>query len=86
MHNISENSPPTTVLLGTKDRLIPVATAKKFKRMMEDAGVRSDLHLYEGQPHGFFNKARFYETLLEADKFLTSLGYLKGEPTLKREG
>ena len=85
MHNISSKSPPTTVFLGTKDRLIPVATAENFKKLMEDAGVRCDLHLYEEQPHGFFNKARFYETLLETDKFLSSLGYLKGEPTLKRQ-
>ncbi len=43
---------------------------------MEENGVCSDLHLYEGQPHAFFNKARYTETLLEADRFLTSLGYL----------
>jgi dienelactone hydrolase len=52
---------------------------------MEKAGVRSDLHVYEGQPHGFFNSAKYYETLLETDKFLASLGYLKGAPMLKRE-
>ena len=44
---------------------------------MEKAGVRSDLHIYKGQKHGFFNKARYKETLQEADEFLVSLGYLK---------
>jgi acetyl esterase len=84
INNIDAKSPPTVVFLGTKDKLIPVATANNFKALMEKAGVRSDLHLYKDQPHGFFNKAKYFETLLEADKFLTSLGYLKGEPTLKK--
>ena len=52
---------------------------------MEAVGSRSDLHLYEGQKHSFFNSIKYFETLLETDKFLTSLGYLNGEPTLQRE-
>ncbi len=85
MHNITKSTPPTIVFLGTKDTLIPVATAQDYKARMEKVGVRCDLYLYKDQPHGFFNKARYYETVLEADKFLTSLGYLKGKPTLKKE-
>ena len=46
-------------------------------------GARCDLHLYQGQSHGFFNKGKYTETVIEADKFLVSLGYLKGEPTLR---
>jgi len=83
MHNISKTTPPTIVFLGTNDNLIPVATAKEYQKLMKVVGVRSDLHLYDGQPHGFFNKAKFKETVIEADKFLASLGFLKGEPTLK---
>jgi acetyl esterase len=82
MHNIDRDTPPTIVFLGTKDKLIPVATAEDYKKRMEAAGVRCDLHLYDDQPHGFFNKAKYTETVLEADKFLNSLGYLQGEPTL----
>jgi acetyl esterase/lipase len=85
MNNISKETPPTIVFLGDSDKLIPVATAEKYKALMEKAGVRSDLHIYKDQPHGFFNNAKYYETLLEADKFLTSLGYLEGEPTLKKD-
>ena len=82
MENIDASTPPTTVFLGTKDNLIPVATANRYQKLMQDAGVRCDLHLYEDEKHGFFNKEKFTETLIEADKFLTSLGYLNGEPTL----
>jgi len=83
LHNISEKTPPTIVFLGTEDALVPVETARKYKRLMEEHDRRCDLHLYEGQPHGFFNQAKYYETLLAADKFLISLGYLTGEPTLQ---
>jgi acetyl esterase/lipase len=89
MHNIDENTPPTIVFLGTKDKLIPVSTAETYKDLMEKSGRRCDLHLYEGQPHAFFNyrngkNTYYYQTVIEADKFLASLGYLGGEPTLKQ--
>ncbi|MCP5535959.1 MAG: alpha/beta hydrolase fold domain-containing protein [Akkermansiaceae bacterium] len=83
MHNLSKATPPTIVFLGTKDELIPVATAKEYQKRMKALGIRSDLHLYEGQPHGFFNKQKYQETVIETDKFLKELGFLKGEPTLK---
>jgi acetyl esterase/lipase len=85
MHNIDKKSPPTVFFLGTKDRLIPVATGEKFRDLMQQEGVRCDLHLYEDQAHGFFNSKRFTETLIETDRFLSSLGYLKGEPTLQNK-
>ena len=42
----------------------------------------------EGRNHGFFNFGRgegqdFKTTLYVAEVFLASLGYLRGEPTLK---
>jgi len=86
MHNLSENTPPTIVFLGTEDNLIPVATAENHKEIMNSNGVRSDLHLYEGQAHGFFNfknQEYYIKTVIEADKFLALLGYLQGEPTIK---
>ncbi len=84
MHHIGKDTPPTVVFLGTRDHLIPVATAEKYRRLMEENGRRCDLHLYEDQKHGFFNQANrqyYLKTLLETDRFLMSLGYLEGEPT-----
>jgi acetyl esterase len=80
MHNISETTPPTIVFLGTNDKLIPVDTAKEYKRRMENNGSRCDLHLYTGQPHGFFNyknREYFTKTVEEMDAFLVSLDFLK---------
>jgi len=88
IHNISQDAPPTIVFLGTKDKLIPVKTAKEYKRLMEEKGCRCDLHLYEEQPHGFFNytKKKYYtKTVIEMDRFLASLRYLEGEPILQNK-
>ena len=84
-HNIKAGSPPTIVFLGTRDKLIPVATAKAYEIKMRQSGSRCDTHLYEGQQHGFFNKGRsgdkyYHATVLEMDRFLISLGWLEGEP------
>jgi acetyl esterase len=44
----------------------------------------SQAFLTDGVGHGFFNKSPWKEkTLLRADEFLESLGYLKGKPTIK---
>ena len=82
MHNIKKDTPPTIVFLGTKESLIPVATAKEYKQRMEAVGRRCDLHLYEGQPHGFFNygKQKYYlDTVDKMDTFLVSLNYIKAK-------
>jgi hypothetical protein len=43
-----------------------------------------ELQLTPGQDHGFFNKDPWQTTtLIAADHFLTRLGLLNGEPTLK---
>jgi len=89
-HNITKDDPPAIIFLGTKDKLIPVGVVERFKANMGKAGVRCEARFYEGQGHGFFNPGRggtdefYYQTLLETDRFLASLGWLKGEPTLKR--
>jgi acetyl esterase/lipase len=85
LHNIDAETPPTVVFLGTKDDLIPVNTAVAYKARMEAAGRRCDLHLYDGQIHGFFNyknPSNYVKTVQAMDRFLASLGYLQGEPTV----
>ncbi len=38
MHNIQKGFPPTIFFLGTNDNLIPVETAQKFKKKIEEVG------------------------------------------------
>ncbi len=81
-HNITEDDPPTITFLGSKDALVPVATAKKFDADLRAVGVKSEVWIYEGQPHGFFNESKsqesFLDTVLKMDAFLVSLGWLNG--------
>jgi len=81
LHNLLEGMPPTIVFLGDQDNLIPVSTAEKFRDDMRKLGNRSELFLYPGQKHGFFNQGKpgngYLQTLAEMDRFLVSLGWLK---------
>lgn len=79
-HNITQDDPPTLVFFGSEDPLVPVATAKKFDADLKAVGVESEVWIYEGQPHGFFNENKspesFLDTVLKADAFLVKLGWL----------
>ena len=86
-HNLTADDPPSIVFLGSEDVLIPVSTAEKFRDTCKSLGIQSELHVYEGQGHGFFNGGKqggrwYRETAREADKFLRKLGWIQGEPTL----
>ncbi len=77
-HNISKPVPPTVIFLGTKDKLIPVSTAERFKKTEEENDGRCELNLYQDEGHGFFNKEPYLaKTTAKADEFLVSLGWLK---------
>jgi len=84
-HHVTQGDPPTLVLHGKADETIPIRTTRMFVEAMKEAGNRCELSAYEDQGHGFFNFDRgqlFYDTMLAADEFLASLGYLEGPSTL----
>jgi acetyl esterase/lipase len=86
LHNINEGAPATLIFLGTEDKFIPVRAVEEYKRRMEAVGSQCDLFLYEGQGHGFFNHQftqNYQETVYQTDKFLESLGYLTGKPSIQ---
>jgi len=90
VHNIGRHTPPAIVFFGTKEKLVSRAVMEAFKAKMDKLGVRSELHLYEGQGHGFFNYGRsdnvyFVKTMRQTDRFLSSLGFLEGEPELEEK-
>jgi acetyl esterase len=80
VHHVRKGAPPAIVLHGKEDT---------FEKAMREAGNRCELVGYEGQPHSFFNYGRgrdnphFVSTVKEMDRFLASLGYLKGEPKIE---
>ena len=84
IHNISKGSPPTIILTGTNDKIVPVESIMNYKKIMESVGSRCDVILYEDAEHAFFNQGQdFIDTLYESDIFLKSNRYLSGPPTIK---
>jgi acetyl esterase/lipase len=80
-HHITAKAPPAIVFLGDSDPLIPVDTAKRFQKQMQDVGVTCQLELYPNQAHGFFNESKggreiFLDTLRKLDQFLVQLRFL----------
>ena len=83
LHNIKKGAPPTIIFFGTKDKTTPVTSSKSYEKKMKDVGSRCELFLYEGAEHSFFYKKEYFaDTVIKMDKFLQSLDYLKGEPTI----
>ena len=84
LHNISKDSPPTIIFVGTEDNLIPIKTMEDYNHKMKKVGSICKVVFYDGAEHSFFNKGEdFVDTLFRADKFLSSLGYIDGEPTIR---
>lgn len=87
-HNIAPNQPPAIIFHGKADQTVKYLTAELFAAKSQSAGNRCELVGYEGEVHGFFNFGKggnkmFAATVEETDKFLVSLGYLKGNATIQ---
>jgi acetyl esterase len=87
LHNISALTPPATVFFGSNEKLVKREAMEAFQSQMREHGIRSDLFVYEGQGHGFFNFGKengkwFFETMTEAHKFLADHGYITGKPSV----
>lgn len=84
-HNITADDPPAIVFLGSQDKLIPVSVAEDFQKQMQDLNLLSELHIYEGAGHGFFNTGRrsetgmsYYEdTIKKTEAFLKKVGWIE---------
>ena len=87
-HHVKAGTPPAIIFHGKADSTVPYATAEAFTAAMKKAGNRCELMGAEGQQHGYFNYGRgdgamFRETVTQMDKFLASLGWISGEPTVE---
>ena len=79
---IKAGTPPAIMYFGTADKLIAGAT--QYLARAKPLGLRAELWPAADQGHSFFNRAPWIQvTAQKTDEFLISLGYLKGEPTLK---
>ena len=82
---ISNKTPPTIIFHGKNDTTVDPTTVVLFNQKMKKFGNNSELYLYEGKTHGFFNYGRelngpFVDTMRKVDDFLVNLGYIQSLP------
>jgi len=79
---VKKDTPPAVLFYGTEDRFL--AHGRALLAKSKELGNRVEVYAAAGLPHGFFNRPPWTEiTLRQADLFLVSLGYLKGDPTIQ---
>lgn len=81
-HNVRQGLPPTLIMSGTADHLTPPAVMQNFFDAITAQGTDAELHLYDGQGHGFFNaqpgkEAMHRATLDRTLAFLRNLGWIE---------
>lgn len=86
-NHVAAGAPPTIIFHGAEDAVVLPDHVRKFAADMKQVGVRCEAVFYDGQAHGFFNRGNaggkyYYATLVATDRFLASLGWLQGPPTL----
>ena len=86
-HHIRKKLPPSIIFHGTNDSAVDHRTVVLFETAMREKGNRCELVSFKDKPHGFFNYGKFRnepfrETMLATDKFLSSIGWIKGKPTI----
>lgn len=78
---VSKDAPPAILFFGTADKL--KAGADEYVQKARSLGVQAEMWTAKDQLHGFFNREPWLQvTTRQMDIFLTSLGYLGGEPSL----
>lgn len=90
LQHVSKGDPPTIVFHSRDDQTVPYESAVAFCNAMSVAGNQCELVSFDGRPHGFFNYTRsrvaYKTTVWHMDRFLASLGYLEGKPTVGQPG
>ncbi len=74
-----DRMPPTLVLHGDKDRVVPVRKAHELESLLKEVGAEHEVKIYQGQGHVFRGDAKedsitrttdFFERYLGIDKML----------------
>lgn len=69
---VSAQSPPTLILHGSADPVVPIAQSTALKTQLETAGVSAKMVTYTGAGHGDWNTATFANAYQEIVSFLQS--------------
>ncbi len=86
--HVTSDAPPALLLHGTADKIVPISQADRFAAAAQQAGVRCDYERLPDLGHAFviagykWPEPVVVDAVRRADRFLVSLGWLRGEPTL----
>jgi acetyl esterase/lipase len=76
-HQVASPLPPTLILVGDRDRDVPLATAQAFCDRVRSFGGTCELDVAARQGHGFFNRQvsiwHFHRTLHTMQDFLAEV-------------
>ena len=85
---VRKDLPPTLLIHGAADSVVPVEQADRFAKAMKDAGNKLSYERKDGWEHAFLipgcgKNEQIAESLhAVTDKFLAELGYLHGDPII----
>lgn len=91
VHNLDTSLPPTCMLLGDQDPLIPFQSAVKVAKGVRAAGSSVDFLVFENMGHGLFSQKNgelsepIMLTYFHWHKFLYKEGYVKEPQRLMEE-
>lgn len=79
--HMDKDTPPAVIFFGSEDSL--KVHGDEYWAKAERLGVRADKFIEEGAGHAFHYGSPYRQKcLVVADKFLESLGFLEGPPTM----
>jgi len=78
--HVTPDDPPTLVLSGAKDKLVPIQQSKKIRAAFEAKHVPNKLLVYENSGHGFQKEDR-QKAMAEMVAWFEK--YLNGKPKAK---
>lgn len=91
VHNLHNQLPPTCMLLGDKDPLIPFESAVKVGEAVKNSGSDIELYVFEGKGHGLFSQkeSELTEPIMTLyyhwHRFLFKQGYVSKPKKLKSD-
>jgi acetyl esterase len=89
-HHIHAEVPPTIIIHGTADTVVPYESVEEFTAKMKKQDNICKLVGYRNEGHGFFNYGRnengaYVSAMAELDHFLVDLGWIKKPPEIIKE-
>jgi acetyl esterase len=88
VHNIKRRMPPTLIIHGKMDEIVPLENIVRFKHSMQQEDNMITLKRFRKQNHEFYkfsnNPKHFRKTLLLTENFLEEYGLLKGVSWVKQ--